>query len=212
MATNTYLIQKGVEEQDWDAIPAAGIDNYPWSENGYTPKAEAKVYYTHSHLYVKLKAFETKVKAEFHNYNDMVCLDSCLEFFLNANPDQDGRFLNFEINPLGTLLLYIGGGRHERVAAATQEDLVSFQFKTTLTKETLQNFAGPFWEVEFQIPFSFLERHYGKMEFVSGKRMKGNFYKCGDESEFPHYGCWNLVTTKEPDFHRPECFGDLIFA
>ena len=40
--------------------------------------------------------------------------------------------------------------------------------------------------------------------------MKGNFYKCGDDTKYPHFGCWNEVVWEEPDFHRPECFGDLI--
>jgi hypothetical protein len=47
-------------------------------------------------------------------------------------------------------------------------------------------------------------------DFSSGKRMKGNFQKCGDKTKFPHYGSWNRIDTPEPDFHRPEYFGDLI--
>ena len=38
----------------------------------------------------------------------------------------------------------------------------------------------------------------------------GNFYKCGDETEFPHYGMWSEAVSDTPDFHRPECFGRLI--
>ena len=38
-----------------------------------------------------------------------------------------------------------------------------------------------------------------------------NFYKCGDETQKPHYLSWNPVKTSKPDFHRPEYFGKLIF-
>jgi hypothetical protein len=43
-------------------------------------------------------------------------------------------------------------------------------------------------------------------------KLKGNFYKCGEDMTPQHYGSWNPVTAKEPDFHRPECFGDLVIV
>ena len=38
-----------------------------------------------------------------------------------------------------------------------------------------------------------------------------NFYKCGDKQVEPHYLSWNPVLTDNPDFHRPEYFGKVIF-
>ncbi|MCK7480493.1 MAG: carbohydrate-binding family 9-like protein [Candidatus Moduliflexus flocculans] len=52
---------------------------------------------------------------------------------------------------------------------------------------------------------------YGR-EIDAGCRSAANFYKCGDETEFPHYGAWSPVETPAPDFHRPEFFGEIVFA
>ena len=41
------------------------------------------------------------------------------------------------------------------------------------------------------------------------EKLLGNFYKCGDATEMPHYLSWNPIQTERPDFHRPEFFGEL---
>lgn len=40
--------------------------------------------------------------------------------------------------------------------------------------------------------------------------MRGNFFKCAEKSEHPHYGCWAPVDLPRPDFHSPDYFGELI--
>ena len=40
--------------------------------------------------------------------------------------------------------------------------------------------------------------------------VRANFYKCGDKTAHPHFLSWNPVVSSKPDFHRPECFGELI--
>ena len=71
-------------------------------------------------------------------------------------------------------------------------------------------YNGKFWTVEYSIPFSFIEEYFGKLDIRPGFRFKGNFYKCGDETKYTHYGCWNPIKVASPDFHRPEFFGDLV--
>jgi hypothetical protein len=46
---------------------------------------------------------------------------------------------------------------------------------------------------------------------IAGHVARANFYKCGDETETPHFGAWSPVQTPQPDFHRPEFFGRLVF-
>lgn len=41
--------------------------------------------------------------------------------------------------------------------------------------------------------------------------MKANVYKCGDETDKPHYGLWSIVRSTKPDFHNPDCFGHMIY-
>ena len=45
----------------------------------------------------------------------------------------------------------------------------------------------------------------------SGKKMLANCYKCADKSEPPHYMAWSPIVGEPFRFHRPECFGEMIF-
>ncbi|HEX9250722.1 MAG TPA: carbohydrate-binding family 9-like protein, partial [Ignavibacteriaceae bacterium] len=59
--------------------------------------------------------------------------------------------------------------------------------------------------------------HIKVLENISKMKFKcddaiGNFYKCGDETEFKHYGMWSLIENSTPDFHLPEYFGKIIFG
>jgi len=40
---------------------------------------------------------------------------------------------------------------------------------------------------------------------------KANFFKCGDDTQQPHFLSWQPIDTPRPDFHRPEFFGFLQF-
>ena len=65
------------------------------------------------------------------------------------------------------------------------------------------------WSVIEVIPATALFRS-GTDKF-DGKRMTANFYKCGDELPTPHFISWAPIEWKEPSFHRPEFFGELVF-
>ncbi len=65
------------------------------------------------------------------------------------------------------------------------------------------------WEIAYTVPADWMELWFGVRPH-SGLEMRGNFYKCGDNTRFEHYGMWNPVKSDHPDFHRPESFGKLI--
>ena len=66
------------------------------------------------------------------------------------------------------------------------------------------------WGVEAFFTLEFIKLAFGVEGFKSGDVIKGNFYKCGDETPVPHFGMWSPVDNETPDFHRPEFFGELI--
>jgi len=209
-----YTIRKikeagSVRGINWDKTDKADIDCYPWDQNGYKPKTEARVAYDAKGFHVLLLSYENEIMATREKQNDAVYRDSCMEFFFKPNPEKDGRYFNFEFNPLGTLTLGLGSGRNDRIRLADNE---IFQIRTSVTKDTIKNYTGPFWSIQFMIPFEFIERHFGKLGFGPGMKMTGNFQKCAEDTEYPHHGCWNEITSKAPDFHRPECFGSLILT
>jgi hypothetical protein len=68
------------------------------------------------------------------------------------------------------------------------------------------------WGVNFSIPESFIRLYEPPFKLEKGLRLQGNFYKCGDETETPHYLVWNNIEWEKPDYHRPEFFGELILG
>jgi hypothetical protein len=73
------------------------------------------------------------------------------------------------------------------------------------------SFAGG-WGINFSIPASFISLYIPSFSLKKGSIMRGNFYKCGDETKQPHYLAWNPVVSEEPDFHLSKSFGNLILS
>ncbi len=197
------------DDDIWAIVPEVLIENYPWDKTDYRPKTEVKVYYTDVDINIQFKAFESKIRSIYEEPGDPVYKDSCAEFFFNPDPEHNERYINIEVNALGTPLVQIGIGREGRVNL-TDEFLKHTKIYSSVTKENIGDYIGPFWTIEYSIPYSFIKEYYGKVDFKSRKRILGNFYKCGDDTKYPHYGCWNLIDCKKEDFHRPEYFANII--
>lgn len=202
---STYEIKRvqNGEAVHWDDIPAADIAHYMPNENGYYPRAYAKVCHTGTAFFVKFHVQESGIVADLVNYNDPVSQNSCVEFFVNAYPHVREDYLNFETSVLGTLLLgfgYIrpGRGRLWHIPPET------FDIKSTVEDPALYN--GSFWELTYTIPFDMINETYGAKGLGSGSRMRGNFYTVCAQGELRHAGTWNST----PAFHDRFGFGDLI--
>lgn len=129
--------------------------------------------------------------------------DSCVELFLE-NPD-GGEYYNFEINPAGKILAARGAGREGRTKRPAE------QMEAILRMAQLQapqEFQGGIWNwrVTVVIPFELIGVDPDNLP----EKIRANFYKCGDKTAHPHFLSWNPVGTEQPDFHRPEYFGELI--
>ena len=175
----------------------ADINIYRWQENNYTPKAQAQLCYNQSALAVRLIAQEANPRAIIQEDGGVVWTDSCLEFFVH--PESDPRYLNFEINSLGKTLLSFGDrpnpGRISLIGKYLKE------IRVTPERSSVD------WQVTFRIPFSMLREIYGDIDF---SRLRANFYKCGDRTEFPHFGMWSEIHNDLPLFHLPQYFGTLL--
>ncbi|MDR2759549.1 MAG: hypothetical protein LBB78_09220 [Spirochaetaceae bacterium] len=196
----TYTITRVDGSPDWNSIEKAPIDNKPWKEFPLSMEVFAQACHNGGVLQARLTAGEKDPLARFSGDTDMVCLDSCLEFFFS--PMADGRYFNFEFNPKGALYLGFGTGRDftARLLVKNYRDFFS-----------VKPFAGGgFWGVEFTVPAVFIALYCPGFTLEKGRVFTANFYKCGDETKTPHYLVWNPVDTEKPDYHRPEYFGKII--
>ena len=69
-----------------------------------------------------------------------------------------------------------------------------------------------FWNVSFLIPYDFIRRRMPDFKGKKQKYITGNFYKCGDYTENPHYAVWNHIDSNiitKPDFHVAKYFGKI---
>ena len=198
MRTYTILPKTG----EWKDIPAAPIDTRLWTPE-VNISATAQVCYDADALYLRLAAKEKDIRAEENGPLGMPCQDSCLEFFFSPM-EEDPRYFNFEFNPVKCMFLGLGSCRYDsvRLLPSAAEEL--FNPCPVLTENG--------WEITYQIPYSFINLFFKGFAVAPGKKMRGNFYKCGDFTAREHYFAWNPVNNPTPDFHRPEFFGELIFG
>lgn len=187
------------KEIDFSRAEKAMISNYKWTE-GYTPEAYAQlICILGKGFALRMTCKEENPKALYTNYNDPVYKDSCMEFFASFNPESK-LYMNFEMNSNGAFLSAV---RTERANKTPIDKLAELpEVKAVHTADG--------WTVEVFFSNGFIGKTFGKDSFAIGDSFKGNFYKCGDETEIPHFGMWSPIESEKPDFHRPEFFGKFI--
>jgi hypothetical protein len=187
---------------DWGRVEKAPVDIRPWKDFPLGMEVFAQVCHDGGVLRVRLAAAEKEPLARFSGDTDMVCLDSCLEFFFS--PLSDGRYFNFEFNPKGALYLGFGIDRNLTARQLVPNYREFFSVKPFV--------SGDFWGVEFAVPARFISLYCPGFTLGKGRVIGANFYKCGDETETPHYLVWNRVGAAEPDYHRSEFFGRIVLG
>lgn len=200
-------------EGAWPLAGSLEIENFSWlkPEDPLPPETAVRLLYSNDRIYVLFHAKEKWLQARETRFNHNVCFDSCVEFFVA--PNEKGYF-NFEFNCVGTLLVWFGPSRKERVAL-TMEDVRDVEIVTSLPKGIAIDEAIPGppdgYTVAVSIPFEIFEKYSGVTRPVSGTVWRANFYKCSDRTPQPAWGTWAPVDLPKPDFHRPEFFGRIIF-
>lgn len=205
----------------WHLAEEGHIGQLNW--DAYSDEVESRFYvlYNDYNLYVLLLTqglHETKPRANVRAFQGPVHLDSCLEFFLSYDPNHK-RYMNIETNALATKYIAVGDGRKNRYNPNAEEAssiiIESVRFGDPALKRLKFDYD---WGVFIHLPIRFLASYWpeilddeGNLNALKpGQKIKGNFYKCGDDTEVPHFFSWSPIETEKPDFHRPEFFGQLI--
>lgn len=184
------------------------ISTLNWKDYNYMPKVEFAIAYGEQEIFLKYYIREEYFKAEKTETNQMVCEDSCVEFFVS--PEEDGLYYNLEFNGIGTCLLGSGTGRADS-RRADPAVVSKIRRLATPGNNPIAEKKGDFsWTITIAVPFEVFFRH--KITDLKGKTFRANFYKCGDKLSMPHFVTWNPVGTEKPDYHRPEYFGKLKFV
>ena len=184
------------------------IDNVNWPEAfPYKPKVEFAAVHTGDALLLHYRVEEQSVRAVAKNDHEHIWEDACVEFF--CMPASDGLYYNIECNCAGKLIVAVGKDRNERQPAPV-EVMKGVDRWASLGTEPFDTRQEPTkWELALLVPITTFFKH--KLESFSGLKATGNVYKCGDCLPVPHFISWNPIKTENPDFHRPEFFGQMHF-
>ncbi len=220
MATKKYNVLKRkndsvnfLEEELWNDVNEAIIekDSYQWMNNGYTPTVIIKMFHTDDNIYLKFKVIEKKVTIRYTQFGSPVWKDSCVEFFFNPFPEQSEEFFNIEINAIGVPLIGVGKINSDtKRYYFNEEELKKVEIIPSIKKAIIGEHGAEYWNIHLKIPKSFFENYYGQK--ITTQNGIANFYKCGDETEFEHYGAWNRIDNPTPNFHLPKYFGKISFT
>lgn len=210
-----HQILKGISNAPLELIsetldsetPALKLETLNWEEFPYLPEVSVQIAYNDQELFLQYRVNEQSVKALAGSNNGPVWTDSCVEFFLS--PDRNDVYYNLEMNCIGTVLLgYRKKG--DPTEHASDEILNSIRRVSTLGQTTFpERKEQTKWKITVAIPWNAFFKH--DLQPVEGKKMRGNFYKCGDDLTVPHFVSWTKIDTEKPAFHMPEFFGGLEF-
>jgi hypothetical protein len=179
------------------------IDVAHWEAYPYKPVAVFDIARTDTSLYIRYFVKGNSLKALQVTDNSPVYTDSCVEFFMKHG--SDNGYMNFEFNCIGVCDAARRQSREVK-HPLSQEEYAAIRRYPSLEKKVREEQQGVHaWELAVAIPF----RIMGLDPQHLPEKIEGNFYKCADDTEFPHYVSWNPVNTPAPDFHRPEFFGEI---
>ena len=171
------------------------INTYKWTDNGYAPKAWGELSLKDGLLAVKMTCMEKEPLATVSYGPDApVYKDSCMEFFFEVN--SCGKYINLEMNSVGGYPCAIRKDRNDRTYITPFAE--GGEPKAAVNDES--------WSVEAVLSVQKILSYFGENELLT---LRGNFYKCGDETEYPHFGMYNEVLSDTPNFHMIQFFADI---
>lgn len=198
----------------WVGAQTLEVSNFREKSSEHRPPTQARVLYDDQYLYVQFRVMDHYVRAVAEKYQDMVCKDSCVEFFVQPKPGKG--YFNFEVNAGGCMLLYFipcspeGNAimaENQPVPAELVRDMNIYHSLPARIDPEIQEPCE--WTIEYRIPLALFEYYLGPIGSLSGQTWAANFYKCADATSHPHWGAWAPVP--EGSFHQPAKFGELIF-
>ncbi|MFB9896695.1 carbohydrate-binding family 9-like protein [Hallella seregens] len=177
-----------------------------WPEFSYCPAVRFRVARTDRAILLHYHIVEDSVRAVARHDDERIWEDSCCEFFCQSA--EGGIYYNIEVNCAGRMLIGAGASREGRTHAP-QHVLDTVGRWSSLGMEPFDaRLAHTEWELALVVPASAF--FLGGVSFDGGTRLRANFYKCGDLLPTPHFLSWNPIAAPAPDFHRPDCFGELM--
>ena len=178
--------------------------NWP-AEFPYRPLTVVTAAHTDDTLFIDFLVRCNYLRAENYLDNSPVSEDSCVEVYLQPDPQSD-RYFTFEFNCVGVLNSAICS-QASGCAPLPEDQLKRVRRYASVGPRPFREVEGSFiWSVAVAIPLDIMELKYAGSPLL----LRGNFNKCASATSQPHYLSWVPISSAHPDFHHPESFGKII--
>lgn len=176
-----------------------------WKEYPYLPVVVFDIARGNEDLYIRYQVKGNSLKAVTELDNGPVHKDSCVEFFMKK--PGDNFYFNFEFNCRGICDASRRYSRTDKNSFSPENYRSIRRYSTVNSGPFPEKLGTYYWELAVAIPF----RVMGLDPNHLPEKILGNFYKCADDTAYPHFLSWSPIDLPEPNFHCPEFFGELYF-
>lgn len=186
-----------------DVVPPIALTHL-WGEYEGV-EASLRLRWEEEKLFIRFTVREPQLRRMTRAHNEAVWEDSCVEAFLQREGEEE--YVNVECSASTRMLVARGSSRHDRRYYPV-EFIDAIPLSVTILEHTN---ARSRWRADLELDLVALSlmKSGERMEDV---KLRGNFYKCGDKLDEPHYLAAGEIMTAAPDFHRSEYFIPLIFT
>jgi len=181
------------------------IDTVNWKEYSYKPIVAVDIARGRDNLYLRYFVRGNSLKANYTEDGSPVHKDSCVEFFMKR--PESAYYMNFEFNCIGTCDASYRKSREDKTPLTPEAYSAVRRYSSLPLKSFDEQTGIHSWELLVSIPFTLMGLNPNKLP----EKILANFYKCADETLFPHYLSWNPIDLPKPNFHCPQFFGELYF-
>jgi hypothetical protein len=182
------------------------VDVLNWKEAfPYKPVVAFDIARGRKDLYIHYFVRGNSLRALSDKDGHFVHEDSCVEFFMRKEGEMN--YINFEFNCIATCYACRHRTREDSTSL-TADEYRSIRRYTTVQQEAFAEKIGLFaWDFIAAIPFEIMGLDPENLP----EKIRGNFYKCADKTENPHYVTWSPIDLPKPNYHCPEFFGEIYF-
>ncbi len=196
-----YTVKRVTGKPVWAQIEEISMDNR-YLDTKDDVSASAKLCYDDEALYVRMSTTEPETRSKETGPLCEPCLDSCLEFFFSPVLGDD-RYLNIEFNSRGAYFFGIGSNIKDLIRLIPNGNPHVFSARISRRNDG--------WSITYKIPHNLVKRLFPLYDPAPGNTIRANFYKCSEAAEEPNFLSWSRVEGRILNFHRPNCFGKIIF-
>jgi hypothetical protein len=189
-----------------DQLKRYPIEKISWPNYSYKPAASFAIAHNDDCILLKYFVTENCIRALYRETHDPVFRDSCVEFFISF--DNDEEYYNLEFNCIGTCMLGFGNGKANR-KLVPEEYIKNIRRQSIIKTVNVKNVMLTHWELTLIIPREVFIYH--SISTFKDRNCRANLFKCGDELPEPHFLSWQRIESDFPDFHQPEFFGAMKF-